>query len=38
MNIERFAGHDQAREAVVLSVAGVTAIMLLTNLILLILY
>jgi hypothetical protein len=38
MNIERFAGYDQAREAVVLSVAGVTAIMLLANLILLILY
>jgi hypothetical protein len=38
MSIERFAGHDDAREAVVLSVAGVTAIMLLANLILLILY
>jgi hypothetical protein len=35
MNID---GHDEAREAVVLSVAGVTAIMLLANLILLILY
>jgi hypothetical protein len=38
MNIERFSGHDEASEAVVLSVAGVTAIMLLANLILLILY
>jgi hypothetical protein len=38
MNIERFAGHDEAREAVALSVAGVTAIMLVTNLILLMLY
>jgi hypothetical protein len=33
-----FAGHRQESEALVLSVAGVTAIMLLANLILLILY
>jgi hypothetical protein len=26
MNTERFGGHDEAREALVLSVAGVTAI------------
>ena len=38
MNIERFAGHHEAREALVLSVAGVTAIMLLESVILLILY
>ena len=38
MKIERFAGHNEAREALVLAVAGVTAIMLITNLILLILY
>ena len=38
MNIERFAGHYEAREAVVLSVAGVTAIMLIANVILLIMY
>jgi len=38
MKIERFAGHDDAREAVLLSIAGVTAIMLIANLILLILY
>jgi len=38
MNIERFAGHHEAREALVLSVAGVTAIMLIESLILLILY
>jgi hypothetical protein len=35
---ERFAGHQEAREALVLSVAGATAIMLIANLILLILY
>jgi hypothetical protein len=28
MKIERFAGHHEAREALMLSVAGVTAIML----------
>jgi hypothetical protein len=28
MKIERFAGHHEAREALVLAVAGVTAIML----------
>jgi hypothetical protein len=33
-----FAGHREEREALVLSVAGVTAIVLLANLILLILY
>jgi hypothetical protein len=38
MNTERLAGHYEAREALVLSVAGVTAIMLIANLILLILY
>jgi hypothetical protein len=39
MKIERFAGHHhEARDALVLSVAGVTAIMLIESLILLILY
>ena len=38
MKIERFAGHHEAREALVLSVAGVTAIMLIESLSLLILY
>ena len=38
MNIERFAGHHEARQALVISVAGVTAIMLIANLILMILY
>jgi hypothetical protein len=38
MNIERFAGHHEATDALVLSVAGVTAIMLIESLILLILY
>jgi hypothetical protein len=38
MKIERNAGHNEAREALVLSVAGVTAIMLIANLLLLILY
>ena len=38
MKIERFAGHRKAREALVLSLAGVTAIMLIESLILLILY
>jgi hypothetical protein len=32
------AGRNEAREALVLSVAGVTAIMLITNLLLMILY
>jgi hypothetical protein len=36
--IERFAGHHKARETLLVSVAGVTAIMLIANLILLILY
>jgi hypothetical protein len=38
MKIERFAGHHEAREALVLSIAGVTAIMLTVYLLLLILY
>ena len=38
MKIERFAGHNVAREALVLSVAGVTAILLIEILILLALY
>ena len=38
MKIERFAGQHEAREALLLAVAGVTAIMLATNLILMILY
>jgi hypothetical protein len=38
MKIERFAGHNDAMEALVLSVAGVTAIMLIESLILLIWY
>jgi hypothetical protein len=35
---ERFAGHHEAREALVLSIAGVTAIMLTAYLLLMILY
>ena len=35
MKIERFAGHNEAKEALVLSIAGVTAIMLIEILILL---
>jgi hypothetical protein len=38
MKIALFAGHREERKALVLSVVGVTAIMLLANLILLILY
>ena len=38
MKIERFAGHHEVREALVLSVAGVTAIMLIESLILLVWY
>jgi uncharacterized membrane protein YhdT len=38
MNTERFVGHHEAREALVLSVASVTAIMLTAYLLLLILY
>jgi hypothetical protein len=38
MRTERFADHHQAREALVLSVASVTAIMVPAYLILLILY
>jgi hypothetical protein len=38
MKIERFAGHQEAKEALVLSVAGVTAIMLTAYLLLMILY
>jgi hypothetical protein len=38
MKTERFAGHNEAREALVLSVTSVTVIMLTAYLILLILY
>jgi hypothetical protein len=38
MKIESFPGHHEAREALVLSITGVTAIMLIESLILLILY
>jgi hypothetical protein len=38
MRTERLASHNEAREALVLSVAGVTAIMLTVYLLLLILY
>jgi uncharacterized membrane protein YhdT len=38
MKTERFASHNEAREALVLSVAGVTAIMLTAYLLLMILY
>jgi hypothetical protein len=38
MKTEGFVGHHEAREALVLSVAGVTAIMLIANLLLLIFY
>jgi hypothetical protein len=38
MKAERFAGHHEAREALVFSVAGVTAITLTAYLLLLILY
>jgi hypothetical protein len=38
MKIERFAGHQEAREALVLSVAGVTVIMLTAYFLLMILY
>ena len=38
MKIERFADHHEAREALVLSVAGVTAIMLIESLLLLIMF
>jgi hypothetical protein len=38
MKIALFAGHREEKEALVLSVVGVTAIMMLANLILLILY
>jgi hypothetical protein len=38
MKIERFAGHQEAKEALVLSVAGVTAIMLTAYLLLMVLY
>jgi len=36
--IERFAAHHEAKEALVVSVAGVITIMLIANLILIILY
>jgi hypothetical protein len=38
MKIEGFAGHHEAREALVLSAAGVTTIMLTAYFLLLILY
>ncbi len=38
MKTERFAGHNEARQALVLAVAGVTAITLIANLILMLLY
>jgi hypothetical protein len=38
MRIEPFADHHEAREALVLSIASVTAIMLIESLLLLILY
>ena len=39
VKVEPLAGHhDEAREALVLAVAGVTSIMLIANLILMILY
>jgi len=38
MNAERFAGHNEAKGALLMSVAGVAAIMLIESLILLILY
>jgi hypothetical protein len=38
MKPERFAGHYEATEALVLSVAGVTAIMVIARLVLLIFY
>jgi len=38
MKIEPFAGHNEARDALVLSAGGVTAIMLIESLILLISY
>jgi hypothetical protein len=37
MKIERFAGNHEAKEALVLAVAGVTAVMLIESLVLLIL-
>jgi len=38
MKIERFAGHNDATEALLLSIAGVAAIMLIESLISLIVY
>jgi len=38
MKAERFAGQNDARETFLLSIAGVTAIMLIESLILLVLY
>jgi hypothetical protein len=38
MKIERFAGHHEARESLMLSIAGVTAIMLIESFMLLIFY
>jgi len=38
MKTERFAGYNAATEALVLAIAGVTAITLVANLILIVLY
>jgi hypothetical protein len=38
MKTDRFAGYNEAREALVLAIAGVTAITLVANLILIALY
>ncbi len=38
MKTDKFVGHNEAREALVLSVAGATAIALIANLVLLIVY
>jgi hypothetical protein len=38
MNTEKLAGHHEAREALMLSIAGVTAIMLIESLVLLVWY
>jgi hypothetical protein len=38
MKDARFVGHHEEREALVLSVAGVTAVMVIVNVLLLILY
>jgi hypothetical protein len=38
MKIEHFAGHHEAKDALVFSIAGVTEVMLIESLILLVLY